>query len=75
MWWAVDRVEGRWAVLISDSGQTAQLPRGSFREGRVYWYDGQRLRRDVREERRRLAAARAQLQRLKATDPGGNIRL
>lgn len=75
MWWVVDRIEGRLAVLVSDAGSTLQLPRGSFREGQVYRYDGRYLRRNTAEERRRRRAAAAELRRMQATDPGGNIQL
>lgn len=75
MWWVVDRIEGRVAVLVSDSGSTLQLPRGAFREGQVYRFDGRYFRRNAAEERRRRAAASAQLRRMRATDPGGDIQL
>ena len=74
MWWVVDRVEGRIAVLVSDAGQTIQLT-GAFREGQVYRQSGRYLKRDTREERRRSAEARRQLERFKRSDPGGNIQL
>ena len=73
MWWTVDRIEGRYAVLISDDMQEVVLKKGSFREGRVYWWDGRKLTRSTAEERRRRADARARLRRLSSSDPGGNI--
>lgn len=74
MWWVVDRIEGRFAVLVSDAGEQIVLPKKSFREGRVYRHAGYgRLVRDTAEERRRLRDARARLERLAARDPGGDI--
>lgn len=73
MWWVVDRIEGRYAVLISDDMRQVVLNKGSFRAGRVYWWDGRKLTRSKAEERRRLQDARARLERLSRSDPGGNI--
>lgn len=71
-YYAVDRIEGPWAIL--DPGGH-QLPRQGLREGYVLCWNGRRLVRDRAEERRRRREASAILEQLKATDPGGNIRL
>jgi hypothetical protein len=82
---AVDRLEGRHAVLIGDDGSRhevprKQLPKGATersvldvsldRGGRPDWA-GARL--DAAEEERRLKRALAQLEELKTRDPGGDI--
>lgn len=74
-YYAVDRIEGTIAVLVGDAGDQVELPRAGLREGYVLCWDGRRLRRDRAEEKRRLRSARAQLEQLKRSDPGGNIRL
>ena len=74
IYFAVDRIEGRFAV-IEYQGQFYDVPRGSLKAGQVYRWSGQRWVRDKAEERRRLAESRGILERLKASDPGGNIRL
>jgi hypothetical protein len=86
--YAVDRLEGRRAVLVADEGgepvllavTTLPLP---VREamvlavpldahGRPQWH---RAERDEAEERRRFAEGRARLERLRRRDPGGNFNL
>jgi DUF3006 family protein len=75
VWWVVDRIEGRYAVLVSDAGQESVVPKKAFREGRVYWWDGRYLRRSKAEESRRRMNVRARLDRLRARDPGGDIQI
>lgn len=72
---AVDRVDGPYAVVVMDTGQTYHIPRGSLREGQVYCWNGKRWTRNKREERRRLDEARRQLEQLQRTDSGGDITL
>jgi len=76
MWWVVDRIEGRIAVLVSDSGVELDTvaPRG-IREGWVYRATRLGFRRDRAEERRRARAAAQQLRQLQLSDRGGNISL
>jgi hypothetical protein len=84
--YAVDRLEGRHAILIGDDdGQPVEVPLAPlpFRvheawvlavpldsHGRPQW---ERARRDEAEERRRLAEGQARLERLNRRDPGGDI--
>jgi hypothetical protein len=85
---AVDRLEGRIAVLIADDGRELELPRRQLpkdarREGVVLRVElserGEPIwssaRVDREEEQRRLDDARRRLDRLKATDPGGDVSL
>jgi len=74
MWWVVDRIEGRIAVLVSDAGEQAELPRGRLREGQVYWWDGRRLRRSRAEEKRRRQEAADAYARM-PRGPSGNFEL
>lgn len=86
-WYAVDRLEGDRAVLISDDGERVELPTGSLpfrvKEGTVVRVpldeggrpDWARAARDEAEERGRLDEARRRLERLKRRDPGGDVRL
>jgi len=82
---AVDRLEGRIAVLIGDDGSQhevprKQLPKGttessvlevpSDRSGQPDWA-GARL--DAAEKKRRIKRALALLEELKKRDPGGDI--
>ena len=85
---AVDRMEGKTAVLIADDDREFELPRRQLpkearREGavvRVNLDEGGKplwatacVDRD--EEHRRLEDARRRLDRLKSTDPGGDLSL
>ena len=85
---AVDRLEGKIAVLIADDGRELevsrrQLPQDGRREGAVLRVDlnesGEPVwpsaRVDREEEERRLDEARRRLDRLRATDPGGDVSL
>jgi hypothetical protein len=84
---AVDRFEGEYVVLIGDDEtaydvKRAELP-ASLREGSVLSVkqneEGQLLwsdaRLDVTEYQRRLENTRQQLRELKKRDPGGDITL
>ena len=84
----VDRLEGSTAVLIADDDREfelarRQLPKDGRREGAVLRVEmGQddqpvwsSARVDRAEEKRRLDDAQSQLDRLKTTDPGGDISL
>jgi hypothetical protein len=85
---AVDRLEARTAVLIADDGREyevprRQLPQDGRREGAVLRVDlsasGDPIwpsaTVDREEEGRRLDEARRRLERLRSTDPGGDISL
>ena len=85
---AVDRLEGKTAVLIGDDGRELevsrrQLPQDGRREGAVLRVDlnerGELLwlsaRVDREEEARRLDEARRRIDRLRSTDPGGDVSL
>ena len=85
---AVDRKEGDFIVVIDEAGraidvQSARLPARARGEGAVLrvpidangtprWGDAVR---DRGEERRRRALIAARIERLKRTDPGGDIKL
>jgi DUF3006 family protein len=85
-YYVVDRIEGKVAVVIGDDGQTfdvpvANLPKGS-KEGTVLRVemgkgsmDWSRAQIDTAERDRRLKAAREKLDRLRASDPGGDVEL
>lgn len=75
MWWVVDRVEGAIAVMVSDSGLVTHVRARGVKEGQVFRWTKRGWVRDRTEEQRRTRAARAQLEQLKRTDPGGNIQL
>ena len=84
----VDRIDNKLAVLLDDTNRAynvsaAILRRGCRAEGAVLdapidddgkprWGDA---RRNWDEERRRLKAAEKQLDKLRATDPGGDVEL
>lgn len=83
---AVDRVERRIAVLLTDDGTqydvpVTLLPLKRVREGDVlaveFSSDGtpqwKTAVRDAAEGRRRMAEAERILKELKATDPGGDM--
>lgn len=85
---AVDRLEGRIAVLIGDDGREVellrrQLPKDARREGAILHVEldesggpiWSTARVDREEEQRRLDDARRRLERLKATDSGGDFSL
>ena len=85
---AVDRMEGKTAVLIADDDREFELPRRQLpkdarRQGAVIRVDlderGAPLWAtacaDRDEERRRLDDARRRLERLKSKDPGGDVSL
>jgi hypothetical protein len=82
----VDRLETRLAVLIDDDGREVevarrQLPKDARREGAVLRVevdasgdpDWSTAAIDTEEEERRLADARARLERLRGRDPGGDV--
>ena len=85
--YAVDRLEGAVAVLVSDSGATVQMPRvelpTGIREGAVLRvrFGAQNLPDwssaviDKQEEERRLREAKRLLDEMKRSDPGGDIKL
>jgi DUF3006 family protein len=87
LFYAVDRLEGNIAVLVSDSGATVQMPRvelpTGLREGAVLRvrFGAQNLADwstaviDKEEEKRRLREAKDMLDDLKGSDPGGDIKL
>lgn len=82
----VDRIDNKLAVLVDDTNRAynvsaAILRRGCRAEGAVLdapidddgkprWGDA---RRNWDEERRRLKAAEKQLDKLRDTDPGGDV--
>lgn len=84
--YAVDRVEGRTALLVADDGSTLEvaldrLPRKT-REGSVLRLsvgpagpDWETARLDTAERRRRLREAKEVLKRLRSRDPGGDVTL
>lgn len=82
----VDRLESRVAVLIDDDGRELEvarrrIPKDARREGAVLRVeldssgepDWTTAAVDAEEEKRRLADARARLERLKGRDPGGDV--
>ena len=82
----VDRLDSRVAVLIDDDGRELEvarrrLPRDARREGAVLRVeldtsgepDWATAAADTEEEERRLADARARLERLKGRNPGGDV--
>ena len=84
----VDRLEARVAVLIDDDGRELEvarrrLPKDARREGAVVRVELDDDRDPVwttaagdhEEERRRLGDARERLDRLKRSDPGGDVAL
>ena len=84
----VDRIDNKLAVLLDDTNRgynvsAAILRRGCRAEGAVLDApiddDGKprwgEARRNWDEERRRLKAAEKQLDKLRATDPGGDVEL
>ncbi len=85
--YAVDRLERDVAVLVSDKGETIEMPRlelpTGVREGSVLRvrFGAQNLPDwssaviDKEEEERRLREARRLLDEMKRTDPGGDITL
>lgn len=85
--YAVDRLEGSIAVLVSDGGETVDLPRvelpTNLHEGSVLRVqlgaqnlpDWSSAVVDVKEERRRLKEAKDRLGEMKRSDPGGDITL
>jgi hypothetical protein len=85
--YAVDRLEGGIAVLVSDSGATVHMPRvelpTGLREGAVLRvrFGAQNLPDwssavvDRPEEERRLREAKQMLDEMKRSDPGGDIKL
>lgn len=77
MWWVVDRVENGRATFVRDDGREITIPVSrAVAEGQVYRANARGiLVRDLVEQRKRVARARAQLQQLRAKDPGGNIQL
>jgi hypothetical protein len=84
--YAVDRLEGKFAVVVGDDGkmidvERSKLPR-QVREGTVLRVRGgvtgpdwSSAEVDRAEEERRRTAARKVLDDLKRSDPGGDIQL
>ena len=86
--YTVDRREAEFLVLVDEQGASLDvpanaLPPGCRRAGSVLdvpvngggqpqW---KRATRNNAEEERRLREARAELERLRGTDPGGDVRL
>lgn len=75
----MDRIEGRYVVVIDDSGgvhtwDRSRLPKG-VREDDILRREGSRWVVDPEERERRLAKARAAVERLRRKDPGGDIQL
>ena len=84
----VDRIDNKLAVLVDDTNRAYNVAAGILRrgcraegavldapiddDGRPRWSDA---RRNWDEERRRLNAAENQLDKLRATDPGGDVQL
>lgn len=64
VYFVVDRLEGRFAIVEYD-GAFYDVPKGSMRPGQVFRWTGKKWVRDRAEE----------LMRMRASDPGGNIRL
>jgi len=85
-YYVVDRIEAKIAVVIGDDGRSfdvpvGDLPRGA-KEGTVLRIeagkgsiDWSHAQIDNAERDRRLKAAREQLDRLRASDPGGDVEL
>jgi len=84
-WYAVDRLAGRFAVLIGDDGRPRRVPRtelpGPVSEGDVLRVplDGAGVPEwaaamaDPGERRRRLDEAERRLEKLRKRDPGGDV--
>jgi hypothetical protein len=84
---SVDRFEGNVAVLVSDTGDSVEMPRfelpKGLREGSVLRVpfglqnrpDWSRAVLDKEEEERRRKEAQRTLDELKHSDPGGDITL
>jgi hypothetical protein len=82
----VDRIEGTTAIVVSDDGRTFDLPRDQLPHGS---HEGTVLRAtstgrtldwasatiDEGERQRRQKDARRTIDRLKKSDPGGDIQL
>ncbi|MGD8867058.1 MAG: DUF3006 domain-containing protein [Gemmatimonadales bacterium] len=87
VYYAVDRFERDFAVLVQDSGEETSVPRASLSsairegtvlrvpvgEGGVPRWDAARV--DEAETERRLREAREVLRELRKRDPGGDIEL
>jgi hypothetical protein len=84
--YAVDRLEGKVAVLVSDDGATFDIERSQLparlREGSVLRVqmesgrpDWSTAKIDSGEQERRLKAAQERLDQMKRGDPGGDITL
>ncbi len=87
VFYAIDRLEGRMAVLVADDETIVDLPRRNLparvREGTVLRVelgadgrpDWASAKIDDQERERRLKAAQEQLNRMSESDPGGDIKL
>lgn len=87
VFYAVDRLEGKIAVLVGDDERTVEAPRSGLpslvREGSVLRVDlssdgkpdWSTATIDDKERERRLKAAQEQLKRMSEGDPGGDIAL
>ena len=87
LFYIVDRIEGKTAVMVGDDGRTLDVPRRALpkgcREGTVLRIDAESTENpdwakavvDDIEGARRLERARDALRRLGETDPGGDVEL
>ena len=85
-YYVVDRIEDKTAVVVGDDGRSVDVPVGDLprgaKEGTVLRVetgkgaiDWSRAQTDNAERDRRLKAAREQLDRLRASDSGGDVEL
>ena len=86
--YTVDRRESRFLVLIDEHGASVDVPADAIppdcrragtvldtplgASGQPQW---KRASRNRQEEERRMREATAQLERLRGTDPGGDVKL
>ena len=87
VFYAIDRLEGKTAVLIADDGSTVEIARAQLPshllEGAVLRVclgangepDWSSAEIDHEEEERRIKGAKQMLDEMKRSDPGGNLTL
>jgi hypothetical protein len=86
VFYAVDRLEGKVAVLVADDGSTVEVDRSGLparvREGTVLRVavpgrepDWASAEIDKNEQERRMKEMRQTLDEMKRSDPGGDIEL
>jgi len=87
VFYAVDRIEGRFAVLVGDDGRSLEFVRRDLpkkaKEGSVLRVrvspggvpDFRAAVVDPAERKRRIEQAKAALEDLRRTDPGGDVSL